>query len=66
MLIQWLVGIIAILALVFIVAGDFWVGKSKHSTYYKKVQTPTGKGERVANIPDSSKHDAFYSKLNTR
>lgn len=66
MLFQWLVGIIAIVALVFILVADRWTGKSKHSNYYKRVQTPTGKEERSAKIPDSSKHDAFYSKLNTR
>ena len=66
MLFQWLVAIIAIVALLFIVVSDFWVGKSKHSTYFKRVQTPTGKGERAANIPDSSKYDSFYSKINAR
>lgn len=66
MLFQWLVGIVAIVALVFILVADRWTGKSQHSNYYKRVQTPSGKEERGANIPDSSKHDGFYSKLNTR
>ena len=66
MLFQWLVAIIAVVALIFVFIADSGTGKSKHSTYYKRVQTPKGKGERAANIPDSSKHDAFYSKLNTR
>ena len=66
MLFQWLVGIIAFVALIFVLVGDSWSGKSKHSTYYKRVQTPAGKGERAANIPDSSTHDVFYSKLNSR
>lgn len=66
MFFQWLVGIIAIVTLVFVLVADRWAGKSKHSNYYKRVQTPTGKAERSANIPDSSKHDSFYSKLNAR
>jgi FtsZ-interacting cell division protein ZipA len=66
MLFQWLVGIVAILALVLVGISDFWAGKSKHSTYYQKVQKPSGKEQRSANIPDPSTHDSFYTKLNTR
>lgn len=66
MLFQWLVGIAAIVALVLVGFSDYLSGKSKHSTYFQKVQKPTGKAQRNANIPDSAKHDSFYSKLNTR
>lgn len=66
MLFQWLVGIAAIVALVLVGFSDFLSGKSKHSTYFQRVQKPTGKEQRNASIPDSSKHDSFFTKLNTR
>jgi hypothetical protein len=66
MLFQWVVGIAAIAALVLAGISDTTSGKSKHSTYFARVQKPSGKQQRNANIPDSSKHDNFYTKLNTR
>jgi hypothetical protein len=66
MLFQWIIGIVAIVALVFVLISDRHSGKSKHSTYYQRVQKPAGKAQRDANIPETSKHDEFFSKLNTR
>lgn len=66
MLLSWIVGLIAIVT--FIVTGfaDSLSGKSKSSTYYKRVQTPAGKEFREANIPDPSEYDPFFSSLNAR
>lgn len=64
MVFQWLVGIIAIVTLILVGFSDSLAGKSKHSTYFERVQKPAGKQPRTPNIPDPSKHDAFYTKLN--
>lgn len=66
MLFQWIVGIAAVVTFVVVGFSDSLAGKSKHSTYYERVQKPAGKEHRSANIPNSSKHDSFYSKLNLR
>lgn len=66
MLFQWLVGIIAILALVAVVMSDVLTGKKKHSYYFQKVQKPVGKEDRDVSVTTSSKHDSFYSKLNAQ
>lgn len=65
MLFQWLVALIAIIALAFAVVSDYWTGKNKHSRYFAEVQKPSSKPQREPNIPSTSKHDSFYSKLNT-
>lgn len=58
-----LVGVIALLTLVFIIRSDYWTGK--HSNYFLEVQKPTGKEFRNPNIPDASAHDQWFRKLNT-
>jgi hypothetical protein len=65
MVFQWIVVLIAIITLVITVYSDSLTGKRKHSSYFQTVQKPTGKAERQAEIPNSSQHDGFYSKLNT-
>ncbi|GAB6174821.1 hypothetical protein JCM15765_42990 [Paradesulfitobacterium aromaticivorans] len=65
MIFTWLMGLIAILALVAAASGDYWCGKNKHSVYYQTVQKPLGKQDKAVEIPMFSEHDAFYSKLNS-
>ncbi|MGC7872351.1 hypothetical protein ACPUYX_12585 [Desulfosporosinus sp. SYSU MS00001] len=65
MLFQWLVVLIAVAILVVTVYSDALTGKRKHSTYFQTVQKPLGKNEREASIPDSDRHNRFFSKLNT-
>ena len=65
MIFQWLVALIAVLALVVTVYADRWTGKKKHSDYFLIVQKPLGKPERDAVIPPTDKHDSFFTKLNT-
>jgi hypothetical protein len=65
MLFQWLVLIIAIAALIVTLYSDAGSAKKKHSDYFQRVQKPTGKAERDAAIPDSKKHDRFFTKLNS-
>ncbi|KLU62234.1 hypothetical protein CEB3_c14540 [Peptococcaceae bacterium CEB3] len=57
------VGLVALLALVFVVLSDFWTGK--HSRYFESVQKPSGKQERNPVIPDASGHDDWFHKLNS-
>lgn len=66
MLLQWIMGIIAISALVIFLVSDRWTSKSKHSSYYENAKKPSGKEPRLANLPDTTTHDKFYSKLNAR
>lgn len=65
MLFQWLVVLIAVATLIITLYSDILTGKKKHSNYYLEVQKPMGKGEREAAIPDPSKHDRFFAKLNS-
>ena len=60
----WLVGIISIVALVLVAYSDSFTGKGKSSHYFKDVQKPIGKKERVAIIPEATEHDEFWMKLN--
>ncbi|MFZ3102033.1 MAG: hypothetical protein WA131_03585 [Desulfitobacteriaceae bacterium] len=60
----WLVGIISIGALVLVAYSDSFTGKGKSSHYFKDVQKPTEKKERVAIIPEGTEHDKFLKKLN--
>jgi len=64
MLFGWIIGIIAIAALVAVLVSDFWAGK--HSSYFQAVQKPKGKVASMPQIPDASKHDKFFHKLNSR
>lgn len=66
MSLQWVVALVAIAALVIVAISDATGGKSKHSSYFEAIQQPKGKQQREANIPDPSKHDSFYAKLNSR
>jgi len=66
MIFQWIMGIVALAALIVFLLSDRWTGKSKHSTYYEQVKKPQGKEPRLADLPDSSKHDKFFTRLNTR
>lgn len=66
MLFQWIMGILALAALIIFLVSDKWTSKSRHSSYYEQVKKPQGKEPRLANLPDASKHDKFYSKLNAR
>lgn len=61
---NWLVGLIALAAVVIIAYGDRWTGKKKHSNYFKAVQTPIGKDTAIPEIPDTSTYDSFFKKLN--
>lgn len=63
MMLNLIVGLFALLALVFVVFSDTWTGK--HSTYFQKVQKPAGKEARSADIPDASSHDEWFHKLNS-
>ncbi|MCB8816584.1 MULTISPECIES: hypothetical protein [Desulfosporosinus] len=65
MLFQWLVALIVIAALVITLYSDAGSAKKKHSDYFQRVQKPTGKAERNAEIPRGNKHDPFYAKLNS-
>lgn len=65
MLFQWLLALIVIAALVITLYSDAGSAKKKHSDYFLKVQKPTGKAERDAQIPDANKHNPFYAKLNS-
>lgn len=65
MLFQWLVVLIAIVALIVTLYSDAGSAKKKHSDYFQRVQKPTGKAQRDAMIPDSKKFDRFYAKLNS-
>ncbi len=62
---QWVVALIAVVALVITLYADRWSGKSKHSNYFLVARKPLGKPERDAVIPSTSKHDSFFTKLNT-
>ncbi|AGA69512.1 hypothetical protein Desdi_2069 [Desulfitobacterium dichloroeliminans LMG P-21439] len=64
MLFQWIMGFVALGALIVLLASDRWSSKSKHSSYYEQVKKPSGKEARLANLPDTSTNDKFYSKLN--
>ena len=66
MLFQWIMGIIALAALIIFLLSDKWTSKSRHSSYYDQVKKPSGKEARLANLPDASQHDKFYTKLNSR
>ncbi|AHF06754.1 hypothetical protein [Desulfitobacterium metallireducens] len=63
---HWIVGLGALGVFFFTGYMDHWCAKSKSSNYYEEKKTPTGKGFRAANIPDSSEYDQFYSGLNVR
>lgn len=65
MLFQWLVGIVAIGALIIAMYSDAGSAKKKHSDYFQRVQKPTGKAQRDAAIPNFNKFDHFFSKLNS-
>jgi len=65
MVFQWLVALIVIGVLVITLYSDAGSAKKKHSDYFQRVQKPSGKVERNAAIPDPSKHDRFYAKLNS-
>lgn len=65
MLLQWLVGLIAVAALIIAWYSDALTGKNKHSLYFQTVQKPVGKAERDAIIPEPNQHDGFFSKLNS-
>ncbi len=60
----WLVGLISIVALALVAYSDSFTGKSKSSSYFKDVQKPSGKKDRVAIIPEPIEHDKFWLKLN--
>lgn len=64
MFFQWLVVLIAILALIVTLFSDSGAAKKKHSDYFQRVQKPTGKAERNAVLPNSNKFNRFYAKLN--
>lgn len=66
MLFQWIMGLVAISALVVFLFSDKWTSKSRHSSYYDEVKKPKGKEPRYANIPDGSQNDEFFTKLNSR
>ena len=65
MLFQWLIVLIAIVALIVAMYSDAGSAKKKHSDYFQRVQKPTGKAEREVEIPDFSKYDRFFTKLNS-
>ncbi len=66
MLLQWILGILAIVALAIVVLGDRFTSKSKSSSYYQNAMKPSGKEARLAEFPDSSTNDNFFTKLNVR
>lgn len=63
MIFGWIIGLIAILVLVFVIISDVWAGKN--SNYYQVVQKHKGKSMPLPEISTSSKHDKFYYKLNS-
>lgn len=63
---HWIIGLTAIGVFIFTGFMDHWGAKSRSSHYYEQKKTPTGKGYRAANIPDSSEYDSFFSGLNAR
>ncbi|OLN29989.1 hypothetical protein [Desulfosporosinus metallidurans] len=65
MLFQWLMVLIAVATLIVTFYSDLLTGKKKHSSYFQTVQTPTGKAEREAVIPNLNQYDSFYAKLNS-
>ena len=65
-MLQWTVAILAILALIAVFKSDIYCSKSKHSDYYANVKKPCGKEPRTANIPNSTQHDLFFTKLNNQ
>jgi len=65
MFFQWLVALIAIAVFLGIIFSDSWTGKRKHSRFFQTVQKPQGKDWRLPEIPASTEHDQFFSKLNT-
>lgn len=66
MLFQWIMGLIALAALIIFLLSDKWTSKSRHSSYYDQVRKPQGKEPRLADLPDTSQHDDFFTKLNSR
>lgn len=65
MVFQWLLVFVVFGILIVTMYSDSLAAKKKHSSYFKTVQKPTGKKERAATIPNLSKHDQFFTKLNT-
>ncbi|MHB8124795.1 MAG: hypothetical protein ACYDEJ_03975 [Desulfitobacteriaceae bacterium] len=59
-----LIGLISIVALVLVAYSDSFTGKGKSSHYFKDVQKPVGKKDRVAITPESMEYDEFWKKLN--
>lgn len=62
---QWLLALIVIAILFVTLYSDSLAAKKKHSTYFKRVQKPTGKADREAAIPKVNENDPFFAKLNS-
>ncbi|KUO75588.1 MAG: hypothetical protein APF81_27630 [Desulfosporosinus sp. BRH_c37] len=63
-MLEGLMVLIAIAFLVVTLISDAGSAKKKHSKYFQTVQKPTKKTVREVAIPDLSKHDGFFAKLN--
>ena len=57
--------IIAIVILIITLYSDAGSAKKKHSSYFQTVQKPTSKKVRELAMPDLSKNDGFFEKLNS-
>ena len=64
-MLEGLMVLIAVATLIVTLYSDAGSAKKKHSRYFQTVQKPTRKKVRELAIPDFSKNDEFFTKLNS-
>lgn len=64
-MLEGLIVLIAIVTLIIALYSDAGSAKKKHSNYFLKVQKPSKKTKRDLPNPDFSRHDGFFTKLNS-
>lgn len=63
-MLEGLMVLIAIAFLIVTLISDAGSAKKKHSKYFQTVQKPTKNTVREVVMPDFSKNDGFFAKLN--